>query len=144
MNKHQLLLIALEATALTALKRETLTRPKLQALQLQAALLGSQAAIDQLNTPDNEEPPVAGTISLKAIKLITDIALASTIIRTALYDAYRSTAIATYQINEIKHWIWRAEAGACKFCASMNGTIHPITENFESHPNCRCNAEPTQ
>jgi hypothetical protein len=37
-----------------------------------------------------------------------------------------------------RFWEWVAEPDACEFCQDMDGTIHPIDEPMDTHPNCRC------
>lgn len=67
---------------------------------------------------------------------------ALTIARTETLRAYRSVSLATYQANDdvVKGWRWNArlDRRTCAFCWSMHGTVHPLSERFASHPNCRC------
>jgi SPP1 gp7 family putative phage head morphogenesis protein len=69
-----------------------------------------------------------------------------TIARTETVGAYRDAGIETYRANQdvVEGWEW-VTAGdelVCPFCAGMNGSIHPVDEDFDSHPNCRCSAVP--
>ena len=65
---------------------------------------------------------------------------ALTVDRTSAAEAYRASVLLTLQINDdiARLWEWKAQAGACKFCQSMDGTRHPIDEDMQSHPNCFC------
>lgn len=77
-----------------------------------------------------------------ALKIPLNRAL--TIARTESINAYRSAALDTYRANSdvVEGWIWSAAAGACPFCASMDGTLHDLSETLDSHPNCRCGMLP--
>lgn len=69
-------------------------------------------------------------------------ARALTIARTEMLRAYRDAAMETYRANDdvVGGWIWSAALSArtCPACLAMNGTKHPLSEQFGSHPNCRC------
>lgn len=60
--------------------------------------------------------------------------------RTEIMGAYRSASLTTYRANAdvCDGWTWMAAQGACDICAALNGTLHPLSEDMESHPNCRC------
>jgi len=68
------------------------------------------------------------------------------IARTETMRAYREAAHATYEVNEdiLDGWIWMAaiSARSCASCIAMHGTLHPMSEKLNSHPNCRCVAAP--
>jgi SPP1 gp7 family putative phage head morphogenesis protein len=79
---------------------------------------------------------------------ITQQPLARTLLvsRTEVLRAYRQGSIATYQANKdvVKGWTWvcAASARTCMACWMLHGTEHPASEEFSSHPNCRCCAMP--
>jgi SPP1 gp7 family putative phage head morphogenesis protein len=59
--------------------------------------------------------------------------------RTETIQVFRETSI--MQMNEsgvVKEWQWLAENDACPFCLDKNGKLFPLSEGFDSHPNCRC------
>ena len=60
--------------------------------------------------------------------------------RTEIMGAYRSASLTTYRANVdvCDGWTWMAAQGACDICAALDGTLHPLSEDMESHPNCRC------
>lgn len=63
-----------------------------------------------------------------------------TVCRTEYMRAYRKTAHDTYLQNErvLNNWAWKSGTNSCLACLLMNGTIHPLKDNLESHPRCRC------
>jgi SPP1 gp7 family putative phage head morphogenesis protein len=67
---------------------------------------------------------------------------AMTIARTETMRVYRSSSIRTYRENAelLAGWRWQSSLSArvCGMCIAMHGTIHPVTEEFASHCNCRC------
>jgi len=67
---------------------------------------------------------------------------ALTIARTEMNRAYRGAANETYRANAdaVEGWIWSADLSrrTCAACIAMNGTEHPLSEDLESHVNCRC------
>lgn len=151
-QKFHLLIMALESRVLKALQKNMLlAKKKILEAQLQAAILGSQLAIEQLNAelPDEQEiarghyaplPPVQLHLQADRDKALT---AASTIARTAIIVAFRQAAIAVYSANQVDGWIWEVEGdNPCPFCLSMDGSIHPLTEEFESHNNCKCGTRP--
>ena len=54
--------------------------------------------------------------------------------RIATAESYKANA------DVIKGWRWQAAltGNTCPVCISMHGSIHPVEEEMESHPNCRC------
>jgi SPP1 gp7 family putative phage head morphogenesis protein len=73
-------------------------------------------------------------------------ARALTICRTESLRAYRSSQLETYRANDdtLSQWVWVAALSprTCAACIAMNGTKHPLTEEMQSHPNCRCTPVP--
>lgn len=169
--RHHLMLLTLEASIIQAIKRlhahaersrasvaqfQADARQKIASGQLQAMSLGGQLATAQLTDklPDNQAIARGGHVTLQPIHLKIEhkpdtpaltLALSGAIFvaRNALIDTYRKSAIATYAANSADGWIWTIEGESpCQFCLSMESTIHPLSEEFESHPNCLCSPEP--
>jgi SPP1 gp7 family putative phage head morphogenesis protein len=71
---------------------------------------------------------------------------ALTIARTEMIRPYRSAALETYNENSdvVDQWVWIADLSGrtCAACIAMNGTLHDLSEDFESHVNCRCSPSP--
>lgn len=69
-------------------------------------------------------------------------ARALTISRDSLNNAYRSANLETYRANDdvCEGWIWSCSFSirTCAVCIAMNGTVHPLSEEFEGHNNDRC------
>lgn len=68
------------------------------------------------------------------------------IARTESIRSYRESGIRNYGYNDrlITGWRWMATKSArtCPACLALDGTEHPVTEQFGSHPACRCNPVP--
>lgn len=64
------------------------------------------------------------------------------IARTESHRAYRRATIASYASNSrvTRGWRWLAakDGRTCPICLALDGTEHPLTEEFGSHPACRC------
>lgn len=71
---------------------------------------------------------------------------ALTISRTEVMRAQRVAAAESYKANAdvLKGWRWEAAltGNTCPVCISMHGSVHPVDERMESHPNCRCSPVP--
>lgn len=67
---------------------------------------------------------------------------ALTISRTETLRSYREASRRSYQANDdvVEGWTWLAglSGRTCASCLAMNGTVHPLSEGLDSHPNCRC------
>jgi SPP1 gp7 family putative phage head morphogenesis protein len=67
---------------------------------------------------------------------------ALTIARTETMRAYRDSSSQAYADNGdvLDGWTWMASLSSrtCAMCIAMHGTVHPVTEQMYSHPNCRC------
>lgn len=70
--------------------------------------------------------------------LLISLSRALTINRTEEMSAFRIAWQLTMQQNDMQQWQWVAFPVACPFCQSMDGTVHDISEDMDSHPNCRC------
>lgn len=66
--------------------------------------------------------------------------------RTETLRAYREATLDTYRANSdvVSGWRWTASLSirTCPMCLAMDGTIHPNSEEFASHPSCRCTPVP--
>lgn len=75
-----------------------------------------------------------------------NLSKALTISRTEVMRAHRETSLAVYRTNDdvVKGWSWSSacDATTCPGCFAMHGTEHPLSEKFESHPDCRCGPRP--
>lgn len=73
-------------------------------------------------------------------------AKALTIARTEVLRAHRAAALENYRENMdvVEGWMWMAQLDArtCVVCWAMHGTVHPLSEDFGTHPNCRCSPLP--
>lgn len=69
-----------------------------------------------------------------------------TIARTETLRAYRSASLESYRANSdiVLGWQWQCATTprTCAACWSLNGSIHPLDEDFSEHPNGRCTAVP--
>jgi SPP1 gp7 family putative phage head morphogenesis protein len=67
---------------------------------------------------------------------------ALTISRTETLRAYREATRRSYQANDdiIDGWTWvcACTARSCASCWAMHGTVHPLSERLDDHPNGRC------
>jgi SPP1 gp7 family putative phage head morphogenesis protein len=64
--------------------------------------------------------------------------------RTEMYTAYRESLLQSFSDAGAMGWIWvtAEDERVCPFCTDMDGTEHSFAERFNTHPNCRCEAEP--
>jgi SPP1 gp7 family putative phage head morphogenesis protein len=71
---------------------------------------------------------------------------ALTISRTEVLRSYRESTRRTYQANShiIRGWRWLAahQPRTCPACLAMDGSIHPLEEQLDDHPNGRCAMTP--
>lgn len=71
---------------------------------------------------------------------------ALTISRTELLRSYRGANLATFRANSdvCEQWRWVAAKSSrtCIACVMMDGTLHDVDEEFESHVCCRCTPVP--
>lgn len=74
---------------------------------------------------------------------------ALTIARTETLRAYREGARQSYLANRniVQSWTWRAavenqERPPCAACFARHGSVHPLAEPMQTHPNCRCRMVP--
>jgi|SRR5579872_5143545 len=152
-KRYHLLLTTLEASTIRVVTRlhkrgapAMYIKRIIHGGQLQASSLGSQLGHAQLEDVLQDNPPTHGYAAIQPVKIDAGITIGmlTVVARTALIEAYRSAAIAVYAANQVDGWIWEVEGdNPCNFCLSMDGTIHPLSEEFESHPNCRCSTTPS-
>lgn len=67
------------------------------------------------------------------------------IARTETMRAYRTASFMEYRESEVvEQWYWMAylDERTCPGCMAEDGTVHPVTEELESHPGCRCTPIP--
>lgn len=68
------------------------------------------------------------------------------IARTETNRAFRYATRATYLNNPhvVKGWVWYAAINnePCLACLAMHGTVHPMSETLDDHPNGRCTMAP--
>lgn len=71
---------------------------------------------------------------------------ALTLARTTTMTAYREASLEIYRANAdvAQAWCWTCDPGphTCILCLMMDGTVHPLDEEFASHPRCRCSPRP--
>jgi SPP1 gp7 family putative phage head morphogenesis protein len=62
--------------------------------------------------------------------------------RNELNRCYKNSSTENYRANAdiCKQWRWTAakSANTCIACLQMDGTLHDVTEDLESHVQCRC------
>jgi SPP1 gp7 family putative phage head morphogenesis protein len=75
-----------------------------------------------------------------------DLVRALRVSRTETLRAYREATLRSYQANDdvVDGWIWNAACTprTCAMCYAMHGTLHPLTERLNDHPNGRCSMLP--
>ena len=133
---------SLNTDAITALVGATQAGSALDTLFRGIRAEGAQAAEDAL-----VQGIVLGYNPRKIAPMIRDalgiqLNRALTISRTEVMRAQRIATAESYKANAdvIKGWRWQAAltGNTCPVCISMHGSIHPVEEEMESHPNCRC------
>lgn len=71
---------------------------------------------------------------------------AMTIARTETMRAYREATSRTFNQNRdiLVGWVWVASFSrrTCASCLALAGSVHRLDERMESHPRCRCVAQP--
>lgn len=74
---------------------------------------------------------------------------ALTIARTETLRAYREGVRQNYLANRtiVQSWTWRAavenqQRPPCAACFARHGSVHPLAEPMNTHPNCRCRMVP--
>jgi len=81
-----------------------------------------------------------------AVALNGNGARALTIARTETLRAYRGASQEMYRNNRqtLGAWMWisACDRRTCGVCFAMHGTVHPLDEQFGSHPSCRCGPAP--
>lgn len=71
---------------------------------------------------------------------------ALTIARQESLRCYKNSNTATYRENDdvVEQWRWTCALNGrtCAACLAMDGTLHDLSENLESHTCCRCQPIP--
>lgn len=71
---------------------------------------------------------------------------ALTIARTEMVRSYRLANLETFKANSdvVRQWRWTCALSprTCAACLAMDGTLHDLSEEMGSHPNCRCTPTP--
>ena len=102
------------------------------------AILGEAAILGQ-------NPRVVAKRLSGSIRNLTETR-ALLIARTETMRSYRSATLRSYRANSdvVTGWRWTSakQSRTCPVCLAMDGTVHPLTEDFASHPACRCVASP--
>jgi SPP1 gp7 family putative phage head morphogenesis protein len=91
-----------------------------------------------------------GTSSIVIARQMRDVSggnltHALTIARTETMRAYNTEALERYRAYGFNAWMWQADMSerTCCACIAMDGTIHPLDEEFfGTHPRCRCCSVP--
>lgn len=114
----------------------------LASFRTQAQSLAQDALVEAVIL---EENPNHAAERLQAA-LATSEWRARLIARTELHRAHRTATSEAYQHNAhiVQSWVWLSALSTrtCPACWAMHGTVHPITEQLHSHPNCRCTMVP--
>ena len=75
-----------------------------------------------------------------------DLVRALRVSRTETLRAYREATARAFRANDdiVSKWVWHAtpDTRTCAACWAMHGTIHPLTERLDDHPNGRCSMVP--
>lgn len=104
----------------------------------EAADLAGQALIRSVTLGDNPRKVAADVQNALGVSR----ARALTISRDQLNNAYRRANLETYRANDdtVDNWVWSAamDMRTCAVCIAMNGTVHPLSEDFEGHVGDRC------
>lgn len=104
----------------------------------EAAKKASQALMFGVTNGSN--PRVVAAMLDKALNIPRWRAL--TIARTESLRVYRSANLQTYRqnVDVVSQWMWLSarDGRVCPFCLSMDGTLHDLDEDMDSHPNDRC------
>lgn len=91
-----------------------------------------------------ESPRSIASLVQNALGISRNRAL--TIARTEMLRAYRQSALMNYRANSnvVGQWMWSCSlsSNTCAACLAMDGSLHDLDEEMESHPNCRCSAIP--
>jgi SPP1 gp7 family putative phage head morphogenesis protein len=71
---------------------------------------------------------------------------ALTVCRQEGLRCYKTSNLETYRANSdvVEQWRWACDQSprTCAMCLAMDGTLHNLDEDFESHVQCRCSPVP--
>jgi SPP1 gp7 family putative phage head morphogenesis protein len=108
----------------------------------EAAKLVRQALISgvaQGNGPREIAPQVRQALGVSRNRALV-------LTRTESIRAYRGASQEVFRANEdvVDKWRWTCakQARTCAACLAMDGTLHPLSEEMGSHPQCRCTPVP--
>lgn len=103
---------------------------------------GAQAAEDALiqgvllgKNPKKVAPSIRRALGIQLSRALT-------IARTETLRAHREATRMSYIANQhlVEGWIWHSalDDRTCPACWAMHGTVHPLSERLNDHPNGRC------
>lgn len=150
-----------EAVSDTLAIQPTLTRPSTEALEQLASAFKSSPVANVLGRAGVEAKERAEEVLFSGLAngdnprkiglALSDVMLegvrrATGIARTEILRAYRGASQTTYRKNAdvVRGWRWMCAFNerTCPTCIAMDGTEHPLDEEFASHPSCRCTTLP--
>lgn len=70
---------------------------------------------------------------------------AARISRTEMMSAYRSSSLDVWRQSQVvQGWVWETaqDERVCAVCWAMEGTVHTMDEDFDTHVQCRCTPIP--
>jgi Phage Mu protein F like protein len=93
-------------------------------------------------------PRVVARVVQRVMRDKADIALresrnrALVLSRNEMLRAYKSSNLATYRANSdvVSQWRWQCakQVRTCAVCLAMDGSLHDLSEELDSHICCRC------
>jgi len=89
-----------------------------------------------------QSPEVTARILAKQMGIALNRAL--TVARTEQMNAWRRSNIGVFRQNDdvLDGWTWLTGPDPCPFCAAQAGRLHPLGEEMDTHPRCRCSPSP--
>lgn len=101
-----------------------------------------KALITGLSLGNN--PRMVAALVQQALGISRNRAL--TISRSTMLNAYRSANLSTFQANSdvVDKWRWDCDKSprSCIACLAMDGSLHDLSEEMETHVNDRCTPTP--
>jgi len=103
---------------------------------------GAQVAHDQMLTALTLGFGMDRTGEMLKNAIGISLTRAMTIARTEQMRAYRGARIGYLRENaeHVAGWVWHADRSwrTCPVCLALDGSFHELSEDFASHPACRC------